>query len=342
MLMIVASHYVVHCGIIDRLRDDPMSATTLPMLIFGAWGKTGINCFVLITGWFMCRSQFSLRKILKLYAQIIFYTIIFYVIFCLSGYETFNPTKAIWKVFPIRMVSNEFISCFLVFYLLIPFANILIQNISKRQHLYLLFILLSIYTFLPLVPGYRFEFNYVSWFFVIYLIASYIRYYNFPVNISHRMWGWIALFSIITASAAFCSYFTLYKFGYIHSFMAYPWVTDSNAIWALIVSVTSFMYFKDLKLPYSSFINTVGATTFGVLLIHNNSDAMRLWLWQETIDGVGHVGSSLLWTMGYAIGCVLLIFIVCSAIDWLRGLILNPWLDRLFTRIECKLKQAQG
>ena len=30
-------------------------------------------------------------------------------------------------------------------------------------------------------------------------------------------------------------------------------------------------------------INTISASTFGVLLIHANSDFMRQWLWNDTI-----------------------------------------------------------
>lgn len=57
MLMIVAHHYVVNSGV--RAADGPMMADPTAMnsiflLLFGAWGKTGINCFLMITGYFMC------------------------------------------------------------------------------------------------------------------------------------------------------------------------------------------------------------------------------------------------------------------------------------------------
>ena len=45
------------------------------MLLFGAWGKTGINYFVLITSYFMCQSKIKWEKLLKLYIQIAFYTL---------------------------------------------------------------------------------------------------------------------------------------------------------------------------------------------------------------------------------------------------------------------------
>ncbi len=73
MLMIVAHHYVVNSGLIQTIQESKDILGANLMLLFGAWGKTGINCFVLITGYFMCKSSFSLKKLIKLYLQIAFY-----------------------------------------------------------------------------------------------------------------------------------------------------------------------------------------------------------------------------------------------------------------------------
>ena len=69
MLFIIAHHYVVHSGLrgLESIRLDPMSFHSQFILLFGAWGKIGINCFVLITGYFMCTRSISLRKFLKLF-----------------------------------------------------------------------------------------------------------------------------------------------------------------------------------------------------------------------------------------------------------------------------------
>lgn len=162
MLLIIAHHYVVNSGLIGVLQEAPFNATSVSLLLFGAWGKTGINCFIMITGWFMCKSTFTLRKFLKLYMQIVFYGVIIYGIFCITGHEEFRLITAALKLFPIKSINQGFISCFLVFYLLIPFINIFIQNLNKRLHGVLLIILLTVYTLLPTFPTYSLHFNYVS------------------------------------------------------------------------------------------------------------------------------------------------------------------------------------
>lgn len=60
MLFIIAHHYVVNSGLISAdgpIYSDISSWRSIFLLLFGAWGKTGINCFVLITGYYMCKSK---------------------------------------------------------------------------------------------------------------------------------------------------------------------------------------------------------------------------------------------------------------------------------------------
>lgn len=54
MLSIIAHHYVVNSGVWSEIQATEPTANSLFYYIFGMWGKTGINCFVLITGWFIC------------------------------------------------------------------------------------------------------------------------------------------------------------------------------------------------------------------------------------------------------------------------------------------------
>ena len=78
----------------------------------------------------------------------------------------------------------------------------------------------------------------------------------------------------------------------------------------------AFMFFKTIKIKYSSFINTVASTTFGILLIHANCDAMRRFLWQDVCQNVKVYDSQLMPLI--SIGCVCAVFCGCSLIDWLR------------------------
>lgn len=323
MLLIVAHHCVVNSGLITtdpltlrpagQMVENPFSINTLILWTIGMWGKTGINCFLLITGYFMCTSKITLRKFVKLMLWIYFYAIVIYIIFLITGYETLSPLRLIQLVFPVWGFNVNFTSCFIGFWLTIPFWNILIQNMTKRQHQIRLCLLLGMYTILGTIPKFNVTMNYVTWFGIIYLISSYIRLYPHPVMSNKRLWMMVTFASI---ALAVCSMVVMsYLFG---AKAPTFFVSDSNKIFAVVVAVASFLWFKNMDIAHSKIINGIGASTFGVLLIHANSDAMRQWLWKDTVDCVGHYALPPLKLTLYIISTVLIIFFVCIAIDRIR------------------------
>lgn len=310
MILIVAHHYVVNSGLIEVMKQDPTSLKSLYLYVFGMWGKTGINCFILITGYFMCKSMITLRKFTKLFLWILFYDVVCYFIFLFSGYIDFSFIEFIKALLPIKSITDGFTSCFLIFFLTIPFLNILINNMNRQQHRWLLALLLFVYTFWAQIPLFSVRMNYVIWFDVLYLISSYIRLYNVFDQISYKKWGWLTLLAIIISifSVLMIVIFELPA-------NAYYFVSDSNAILAVIVSVCAFMFFKKVPLKYHKWINSVGASTFGVLLIHANSNTMRQWLWKDTLNNVGYYDNNIYL---HSIICVLCVFSVCIIIDQIR------------------------
>ena len=345
MLLIVAHHYVVNSGLTDAggvIYSSPMSAKSLFLLIFGAWGKTGINCFVLITGYFMCKSHITAKKFFKLLFELEFYNIVIYFIFILSGYEPFSLKVLVISLLPIYSVSGNFSACFLLFYLCIPFLNILIHNLNEKQHTRLILLVSFIYIFFGTVPKFSVTMNYVSWFCVLFFIASYIRLYPKKIFENMAFWGIAMLISITLSviSVVSCAWLG----SKIDRNIAFYFVTDSNTFLAVTNGICSFMFFKNLKIKQSKFINTVAASTFGVLCIHANSDTMRRWLWKDTLNNVGAYGSDLI--VLHAIGSVIAIFTICTLIDMARiKLIEKPFFklwDKHFDGISAKYKSHEN
>lgn len=334
MLFIVAHHYVVNSGL--TAMDGPMMAEpdnvkTIYLWSFGMWGKVGINCFMMITGYFMCKSAITFEKFLKLILQIYLYRFVIYAIFLVAGYEVVTVPRLVKLFIPIWGLNSNFTSCFIIFWLTIPFWNILVQNMTKQQHTLLLVLLLGCYTVLGSVPGFIISFNYVTWFGVIYLIASYIRLYPHPCFFKKKLWGWLTVSSILLALVSMFVMLKMYGSG-----SALFFVADSNKILALTVAVSSFLFFKNIKLPYSRLINTISASTFGVLLLHANSDSMRVWLWKDIVDCVGHYTLSLGWLVLYSLGIVLCIYFICVLIDMTRIRFIEKPFFKWFENICCK------
>ena len=337
MLLIVAHHYVVNSGLTAAdgpIFANPLSFKSIFLLLFGMWGKTGINCFVLITGYFMCKSSITLKKFLKLLLEVYLYRIIFYVIFLVSGYQPFSLTGLVKIILPFTSVSTGFTGCYLLFFLFIPFLNILIGKLTERQHILLNALCLLIYTLIGTVPTFTVTMNYVSWFIVLYFMASYIRLYPEKWFEDRRITGFAALFFVI---CSMCSVVVMQwisvKIG--RTGLQYWFVADSNKILAVLTAISAFCFFKNLKIKNSRFINTVAASTFGVLLIHANSDAMRKWLWKDVLNNVGMYDSNLIYV--HAFGSVICVFAICAIIDILRRRFLE---EPFFQRLDRKKRMA--
>ena len=337
MLMIVAHHYVVNSGVLGMVEGFPLTGSFL--LVFGMWGKTAINCFLMITGYFMCLKQISLRKFLKLLLEYMFYKIVIYLLFLMTGRETLSSSRILETLMPVWNFKDNFTSCFLAFYLFIPFINIMVRNMKKREHRYLLLLFFTCYSVLGTIPGFEVRFNYISWFAVIYLMAAYVRMYPAPYFNKAHLWGKITL---LFAIGAMLSVFVMNGLGKI----SYYFVFDANKPYPVILAFSSFLWFKNMQVTYSNWVNRIGASTFGILLIHANSDAMRQWLWYDLADVSGHVSMPLFHFAAYSLAIVLMVFFSCSFLDRMRlRLIETPifnWYEKKFNRNESFVTRLKG
>jgi hypothetical protein len=248
-----------------------------------------------------------------------------------SGYSPFSVADLVKAVLPVTSVASNFTGCYLIFFLCIPFLNTLIHNLNERSHIRLLVLTLGVYTVLGTVPKFDVTLNYVSWFIVLYFVASYLRLYPKKLFDNCKLWGWLSagLLVISAASVVVCAW-AGGKIG--NPGLAYHFVADSNRLLAVAVSVASFLFFRSWKLPDSRFINAMGASTFGVFLIHANSEAMRQWLWQDLLGNSRVFGTW--WMVPHAVLSVLGIFAVCCGIDMLRIRFLETPFFGLWDRLE--------
>ena len=314
MLLIIAHHYVVNSGLLQVAYESPTAGKSMFLLLFGAWGKIGINCFVLITGYFMCKSELTAKKFAKLLLQVMFYRLVVNGVFWITGYQPVNLTTLL-RLFPVTTIADGFTAAFLVFMLCIPFLNVLVRNLKQKQHIYLLLLMSFLYVFLGTVKtGFSVRMNYVSWFAVLYLFSSYVRLYPNALFDNTRVWGCLSLGSVLlsAASVVVCAWLSTK----VNKDLSYYFVVDSNTFLAFATGFCGFMFFKNVKIPYNKFINGVAATCFGVFLIHANSAHMRQWLWVDVLDNVGAYAHS--WLPVHAVLSTVGVFVVCSALDWLR------------------------
>ncbi len=309
MFLIVAHHYMMHSGLLNLTPECLTSTKSIYLYLFGMWGKIGINCFVLITGYYMCLSNINIRKFLKLLLQVEFYKCSIFFFFVIGGSQSLSVNSILNSLLPFTDIDNGFIDCFFVFYLFIPFLNSLINSINRTKHIALIILCLFFFCLWPQFHIFRVNSNYVVWFCIIYFIAAFIKIHKIDEMLSYRLWGAITFLMIIFA---FFSVLLLLNFGRRWPYLL---VYDSNSVFAVLISVFSFMFFKRLPMNNNKLINAIGGTTFGILLIHDCSWNMRQWLWVDVCNCVGWYDRNVYL---HSLICVSGVFVIGAIIDYMR------------------------
>lgn len=145
----------------------------------------------------------------------------------------------------------------------------------------------------------------------------------------NRKWGLWTIFFIFTAIASVIT--CLFLGDKLDKQIAYKFVSDSNTFLAFAIGFCGFMFFKDLKIKQSRTINTIGGSTFGVLLIHVNSDTMRKWLWGTGLNVKEAYSLPFGKLVLFSFISVLGVFVICSIIEVIRQKLVEK---KVLNRIE--------
>lgn len=322
MILIVAHHYVVNSDLLAA-KGPVFSHLLAPKSVFtellGCWGKSAINSFVIISGYYMCRSKITVKKFAKLFLEWMFYRLVINAVLWITGVEPFTAGTFFREVLPITNIASNFVPCYMLFYLTIPFLNRLIEAMDQRQHAVLVVFLLAVYA--GLGTFHAITFNYVSWFIVLYFAAAYIRLYPNAVFSSKKIWGKALVCSLaVSALSVIGCAFMKAKTG--SGLSPYEFLQDSNTLLAFSNGLCAFLFFKNLNMKYSPAVNRIAASTFGVLLIHTagnmRGSAMKNWLWNGFLKNAEAYARPLPAYLLHAAASILGVYLVCTLIDMLR------------------------
>ena len=318
MLAIIAHHYVVNSTVTQLfVYDGTASIQQYFLEVWGMWGKTGINAFILISGYFMCKMHLSLERYAKLVVQILFYGFTIMIIFALCDYQPLTIKAILSRLFGLlKNINKGFTASFMAFYAFVPFYNKLISVLSKQHLIYLVGGLLLVMTvcstflFAPTM-------NEPIWYMTLYFVAAYIRLYPSKWTDNLKLSAIVLFISVTLAIVVclLCVYLSNHTGNFI--FASYKWhlVSDSNKALAFIIGLSAFLTAKNFHMGHSKIINSLAAGCFGVLLIHASSDTMRQWLWQDICNVPGMLTSDLPTLIAQAIAVPIIIFLICTFID---------------------------
>lgn len=271
ILMILFHHFSLNYGI--NLNEKNIVAF-FDFLYIG--GQIGVNCFVLITGYFMIKTKIKIKNIFLIITQTTIFSIILYFITIFFGEQQFSLIGFLAAIFPVLFNTYWYVTTYVGLYFLIPFINKLIRCMSKRSFEILLIFLLIKDSLLPTIACNYLTSN-LSRFVMLYCIGAYIRcyldYQNEKVQKKYKYYaliGYISLFFIVL-----CFELLSMKMPFLLSHKYY--FTAGNKIVAVIISMLIFLSFKESKIKFNKIINTIGSTTFGIYIFHAGYGEMIIW-----------------------------------------------------------------
>jgi hypothetical protein len=333
MVLIVAHHYSFHG--FGALQHTHFNRYLLGVLVL--WGKLGVDCFVLISGYFMADSKFTLKKFFKLEGQILFYSVLIFLVFSFAK-SSFPLERGVSCLFPILSGEYWFMTAFMLLMLLSPALNLLISKMTREFHRNLLIGMTLFGIILPLITRVNYGFgSYMNaiWFAALYFYAAYIKRY---VNIKNNNASKHFLVAILSVVLLIATNIIMIRWGHIHHHDIESARNQIgfklNSPLIVLTSIELFIGFIKLKQFYNQWINIVASASLGVYLIHDNN-FVRPFLWKTLLKTPEMYSSNYL--ILHALASILGVYLVCSLIDLIRKNTVGKYCVALEDRYHDKL-----
>lgn len=333
MLLVIMVHAFSYGGFYAAARSAG-GATADAALLMKLTTRSAVNIFVIITGFFMVHAPFDLQKNLRragrIYQKMLFYSVAPTLIFlCLgSSYwvdrgNVFGLKQVVLKgLLPVSSQTWYFLTDYLLLCLLIPFLNLALQKLTKKQ--YLLFALaltafMSVWMTLVHVQPFSFviePFGYedavrgkqVFHFVFIYILGGYFGRFHPPKEKPNVLF-------LLGAAGTVVLNFLLYV--YLPKRWGWRDVAGDYTNPILVLNaVLLLLFFKDLHFR-SRVVNALAGTTLGVYAL-TEFRFLRTVLW-KTVNFEKFDNSNLwlnFWHVALVAGGV---FLAAAAVDLLVG-----------------------
>ncbi len=317
MIAIIIHHSFCH----SVMNTDWTNINYNILYIIQILGPVSNNIFILITGYYMVNKQFNKKTFIKIVVEVLFYSY-FALILNLVFFKQTEDFLILNGILPITSSQEWFITCYLLLYISIPFLNILINNLNRKQLAFLIIILLCCFSVFPTMLRLIQYFSTYTWFICLYLIGAYInRYKESCYNIISKSNILLLISSIV-----------LLVLMVLKSMLGFTFIMlDINNFIMFVLGFSIFVFFINKKAFNNSMINYIASSVLGIYLIHDNF-ILRPEIWNRANIGK-YLETPYFWI--YEIGVVLFIFCICFIIDKARQkLIEKPVLAFIYNKID--------
>lgn len=284
MLFIVIYHVLIHSNAYQNAKDtEQIIIITIESIIL-----VHVNSFVLVTGYFQCKSTRRMGKIFSIIGQTWFYKVL--IMFILIGINFIKMPSNItilYTLLPLDNATYWYINCYLVLYFISPILNTVINKSNKvelKNIIITLFIIVSVISTI----GKDAYFNTstgrsLSVFVLLYFIGAYMRLYPPKDTLVLKKYTQKArrlIYSLGFLLCALMSFFCWLLSEYITKQNLNEFMKEIGSISAamhlsyaspivLVQSIMYFLYFGTYQFK-NKYVNKIASATLGVYLIHEN------------------------------------------------------------------------
>lgn len=227
-----------------------------------------VNLFILISGWYGIRARLS--RFLEFIFQILFFSVILYVIFYFVKPYNWPLAKGLTSAVRI-LVDSWFVTSYALLYLFSPVLNAYSEHASERQFRWLLIGFFAFQFVLGWWTGFVawFDRGYSALSFIgLYLLARYVHLHSDRLkNLSglHDIAAWLFMVIIITIWAILSLRSTGTTDQRIYHYNS-----------PLVIAASLFLFLAFNRLKFSSpTVNWVAASCFAAFLLHMNLPFMQ-------------------------------------------------------------------
>lgn len=336
MILIVAHHYAIHSGF--SFDTASMSPHRFFVQFLSSGGKIGVNLFVLISGYFLLDSTFRIKKAVRLFAEVLFYSAGITAFCFVTGLAPFSFKLLIQSFLPLSFSIYWFASVYFALYLLSAFLAPALRGLSRKRLSSLWLLLFVIWCVLPTFTGQGVAFSELGWFLFLFVTAVYLKRFPIPLLEKRKQCFWLFLFFYVLMLLSVLT-FELLGMKYAVFAENEDFFLAMHRLPAYAASVFLFLTFAKLKIKTCKWINALASCTFGVYLIHDHPLLSKI-LWCNLLQSARLQENRLL--VLHALGSILLVFLIGTAMDLVRRRLIERLLfmlyDRLAQRIHNRLK----
>lgn len=262
MILIIGLHYF-NLGVIIP-DGEPATFNHLFVRFIGFGGRIGVDIFVLISGYFLVEQKFRSLKAFQIVLQCALISFPITLIYYFLGEVSF---KLVYRslFYPFTNM-HWFITAYFLLYLFIDHLNALAHSISRKQFLVLIWTLLLVRSILPTCLGWRMDNSTLLLFVTLYLVAAYIRLYSPRIlDSKYCLPAGLAIHWLCYALSA-----VLVALQDLHPMcmVVADRLSEKDDMTVILCAVLIFAGFRRLDIGRSRVINALGASTFGVYLMH--------------------------------------------------------------------------